>query len=79
MLDPFLCLQKKPASISEATRERSDASFPADRSVIASGNAYTGTDISFNHETSDTYPITLTNQDDDSQPGPAGNIICTYP
>ncbi|KAL8950647.1 MAG: hypothetical protein Q9222_003331 [Ikaeria aurantiellina] len=37
--------------------------------------AYVGTDIYKDHETSDTYPITLTNQDDDTQPGPAGNIV----
>ncbi|KAI0379831.1 hypothetical protein F5Y04DRAFT_282307 [Hypomontagnella monticulosa] len=38
-------------------------------------NAYVGTDISKGHETSDTYAISLTNQGDDSQPGPSGNIV----
>ncbi|KAH8664649.1 hypothetical protein BX600DRAFT_512657 [Xylariales sp. PMI_506] len=37
--------------------------------------AYVGTDIALNHETSDTYPITLTNQGDSSQVGPPGNIV----
>ena len=34
-----------------------------------------GTDIFKDHETSDTYAITLTNQKDDKQTGPAGNIV----
>ncbi|KAH9900214.1 hypothetical protein F4778DRAFT_792117 [Xylariomycetidae sp. FL2044] len=38
-------------------------------------NAYVGTDIALDHETSDTYGITLTNQDDGSQAGSAGNIV----
>ncbi|KAI1179825.1 hypothetical protein F4777DRAFT_401181 [Nemania sp. FL0916] len=38
-------------------------------------SAYVGTDIYKGHETSDTYGISLTNQKDDSQPGPAGNIV----
>ncbi|KAL9044321.1 MAG: hypothetical protein Q9214_002534 [Letrouitia sp. 1 TL-2023] len=38
-------------------------------------SAYVGTDIFEGHETSDTYPINLTNQDDDTQPGPPGNIV----
>ncbi|KAI1501828.1 hypothetical protein F5X99DRAFT_428071 [Biscogniauxia marginata] len=37
--------------------------------------AYVGTDISKDHETSDTYAISLTNQDDDTQPGPPGNVV----
>ncbi|KAL8709976.1 MAG: hypothetical protein Q9220_005427 [cf. Caloplaca sp. 1 TL-2023] len=37
-------------------------------------STYAGTDIYKGHETSDTYPITLSNQGDDSQPGPAGII-----
>ncbi|XXH00591.1 hypothetical protein Hte_006939 [Hypoxylon texense] len=38
-------------------------------------NAYVGTDIALGHETSDTYAVTLTNQKDASQPGPAGNVV----
>ncbi|KAI2626992.1 hypothetical protein GGS26DRAFT_592612 [Hypomontagnella submonticulosa] len=38
-------------------------------------NAYEGTDIAKGHETSDTYGISLTNQDDDSKAGPSGNIV----
>ncbi|KAI0405235.1 hypothetical protein F4802DRAFT_189283 [Xylaria palmicola] len=37
--------------------------------------AYVGTDIYKDHETSDTFPISLTNQDDDTQPGSPGNIV----
>ncbi|CAJ2506457.1 Uu.00g005870.m01.CDS01 [Anthostomella pinea] len=37
--------------------------------------AYVGTDIYKGHETSDTYAASLTNQDDDTQPGDAGNIV----
>ncbi|KAL8794953.1 MAG: hypothetical protein Q9195_002535 [Heterodermia aff. obscurata] len=33
--------------------------------------------IFLGHETSDTYPVFLTNQDDDTQRGPPGNIVCT--
>ncbi|XXH02556.1 hypothetical protein Hte_008933 [Hypoxylon texense] len=38
-------------------------------------NAYVGTDIAKSHETSDTYAISLTNQDDDTKPGSPGNIV----
>ncbi|KAK7959367.1 uncharacterized protein PG986_004221 [Apiospora aurea] len=38
-------------------------------------SGYVGTDIAKGHETSDTYPITLTNQKNDKQTGPAGNIV----
>ncbi|KAI1178005.1 hypothetical protein F4777DRAFT_540179 [Nemania sp. FL0916] len=37
--------------------------------------AYVGSEIYLGHETSDTYPTTLTNQDDDTQPGPSGNVV----
>lgn len=39
------------------------------------GGAYTGTDISKGHETSDTHGISLTNQKDKNAVGPAGNIV----
>ena len=39
------------------------------------GASYTGTDISINHQTSDTYGISLTNQDNVNVPGAAGNLI----
>ena len=40
---------------------------------------YSGTDVHIGHETSDTYGITLTNQDDDTKPGAAGNVVCKSP
>ena len=51
----------------------------ADLYKTKTGKAYVGTDIAKGHETSDTYPITLTNQDNASIPGPPGNIVCEYP
>ncbi|KAI0968549.1 hypothetical protein F4678DRAFT_481785 [Xylaria arbuscula] len=37
--------------------------------------AYVGTDVALNHETSDEYSITLTNQKYHSEAGPAGNLV----
>ncbi|KAI1366809.1 hypothetical protein F5Y08DRAFT_350703 [Xylaria arbuscula] len=37
--------------------------------------AYVGSEIYLDHQTSDTHPTTLTNQDDDTLPGPSGNVV----
>jgi hypothetical protein len=39
------------------------------------GASHTGTDTRINHQTSDTYGVSLMNQDNVNIPGPAGNLV----